>query len=86
MLKADEDVLVATSRYYIISDDHLGVLLCSHTQVHEIRISLIELLEGGLSLHDEVSNECCVLHGRDLVFREILHGDTYTHDAVVMLL
>ena len=85
LFEADEDVLVADSRDYIVSNDHLCVLLCSHTQVHEIRISLIELLEGRFSLHDEVSDKGSILNGRDFVLREILNGDTYRHEAVVTL-
>ena len=78
LLDADENVLVTAPRYYIISHDHLGVLLRPHAQVHEVGISLVELLEGGLGLHDQVSDEGSVLHGRDVIFGEVFHGDTYT--------
>ena len=78
LLDADENVFVAAPRYYIISHDHLGVLLRPHAQVHEVGITLVELLEGRLGLHDQVSDEGSILHGRDVVFGEVFHGDTYT--------
>jgi hypothetical protein len=77
LLQAHENVFVAGSRNNIVSDNHLSVLLCAHSQVDKVGVSLIQLLQCGLGLHDEVCNESRVLDGGDGVLRESLNWDAY---------
>ena len=75
LLETHQDVLVASARHYVVSHDHLRVLLGPHTQVHEIGVALVQLLQGRLGLHNEVGDQGGVLHGRNLVLGEGLHWD-----------
>ncbi len=77
LLQAHQDVLVTTVRHYVVGYDHLSVLLCTHSKVDEVGVTLIELLKGRFSLHDQVGNEGSVLHGGDFVLWESLHWDAY---------
>ncbi len=77
LLNAHEDILVAAARYYIISDDHLSVLLRPHPEVDEIGVTLVQLLQGALGLHDQVCHQGCVLDGGDLILWVVLNRDAY---------
>ena len=44
VLYTHQYVLTLLSRYNVVSDDHLGVLLGPHTKVHELGVALVQLL------------------------------------------
>ncbi len=79
LLQTHQYVFVACTRDDIIGDDHFGVLLRTHAKVHEFRVALVQLLEGALGLHDQVSDQSGILHRGDLILGEGFHWDTYSY-------
>jgi hypothetical protein len=73
LLDADKDVLVGISGHLRISYDEFRVLPRTHSEVLELTVLLIQLLECALGLHDEVAHECADLHGWQRFWEE-LHG------------
>ena len=75
-LDAYQYVFIITSRCDIVSHDQFGVLLCTHSQVTEFAIWLIQQLsQGALGLHYQVADKCGILDGRQRT-RVVLHGDS----------
>ena len=64
------------------SNDELCVLFCTHSKVTEFTVSLVQLLEGGFCLHDEIANKGTVLHSWEIVW-EMLNRDTIKIDQDV---
>ena len=64
---------MGTAGHLRVSYDVFRVLPRTHSEVLELTVSLVQLLERALSLHDEVAHECADLHGWQNFWVE-LHG------------
>ena len=51
VLNADKDVFVATRLGDEVRNDEFGVEACPHSQVGELRVTVVQLLEGLLCFH-----------------------------------
>ena len=66
LLDADKYVLMRATSDLRVSYDVFCVLPSSHTQVPELTVGLIKLLESGFSLHDQITDKGADLNGWDL--------------------
>ena len=71
LLAADEDVLIGAAWHDIVGHNELRVLLCSHAQVPELAVGLVELLESRLRFHHKITNKRANLHGWEVLWEKL---------------
>ncbi len=77
ILQADQYIFVSTAGSDVVSNDHLCVLLGPHPQVLEVRVPTIQLLQGLLRLHYQVSDQGSVLNTGNHILRVELNWNAY---------